>query len=229
MFVANRVAEILDTTDVSQGRNVSGINNPADIGTGAINIEERRRSEWLIGPAWLKRQQSEWSEQVNLVFASDEEKIPSSVFMTQADEKKAVLQWERCINFKRIVSTTAYVRRAFSKYKPATLLFSNDKREKAEAIIFKLVQQEQFGKEMKSLKAEKEIPKSSKILQFSPFLDEEALICGEGRIGKSYLDFNAKNSILIHWKHHAVEMFLRNEHKNNQHEGTEHVKNIVQQ
>ena len=40
VFVANRVAEILDTTDVSQWKHVSGINNPADIATRAINIEE---------------------------------------------------------------------------------------------------------------------------------------------------------------------------------------------
>ena len=43
------------------------------------------------------------------------------------------------------------------------------------------------------------------------------------------MDFNAKHPILLHWKHHAVELFLRNEHKNNSHEETEHVKNIVQQ
>ena len=33
VFVENRVAEILDTTHVSQWNHVSGINNPADIGT----------------------------------------------------------------------------------------------------------------------------------------------------------------------------------------------------
>ena len=60
VFVANRVAEILDTTDVSMWKHVSGINNPADIGTRAINIEEHKRSEWLTGPAWLKRPESEW-------------------------------------------------------------------------------------------------------------------------------------------------------------------------
>ena len=38
-----------------------------------------------------------------------------------------------------------------------------------------------------------------------------------------------KHSRLLHWKHHAVELFLKNEHKDNQHEGTEHVRNIVQQ
>ena len=51
----------------------------------------------------------------------------------------------------------------------------------------------------------------------------------KGRISKSQLDFSAKHPILLHWKHHAVEIFMRNEHKNNQQEGTEHVRNIVQQ
>ena len=82
---------------------------------------------------------------------------------------------------------------------------------------------------MKSLKAEKDIPKGSKIIQFSPFLDEEGLIRSKGRTGKNQLDFNAKHPILPHWKHHTIELSLRNEDKDNQHEGTEHVGNIVQQ
>ena len=229
VFVANRVAEILDTTDVSQWKHVSGINNPADIGTRAINVEELKRSEWLTGPAKFKRPENEWPEQVNLIFASDEENIPSSVFMIQAEEKKAVIQWERFGNFDRLVNTVAYVQRALNKYKPVKLLVSVEEREKAKATIFKFLQQKQFGEEMNSLKAEKEIPNGSKILQFSPLIDEEGLIRAKGRIGKSQLDFNAKHPILLHWKHPAVELFLRNEHKDNQHEGTEHVRNIVQQ
>ena len=65
----------------------------------------------LTGPAWLKRPESEWPEQVNLIFASDEENIPSSVFMIQAEEKKAVIQWERFSNFNRLVNSMAYVHR----------------------------------------------------------------------------------------------------------------------
>ena len=116
-----------------------------------------------------------------------------------------------------------------NKHKPATLIVSIEERGRAKATIFKLLQQEQFGEEMKSLKAEKENPKGSKILQFSPFLDEGGLIRAKGRIGKSQLDFNARHPILLHRKHHAVELFLQNEHKDNQHEGIEHVRNIVQQ
>ena len=166
---------------------------------------------------------------MNLIFASDEENIPSSVFMIQAQVKRAVVQWERFSNFNRLVNKVAYVQRATSNYKPRALVVSIEEGGKAKAIIFKLLQREHFAKEMKSLKAEKEIPKGSKILQFSLFLDEKGLIRAKGRIGKNQLDFNAKHPILLHWKYHAVELFLRNEHKDNQHEGTEHVKNIVQQ
>ena len=116
-----------------------------------------------------------------------------------------------------------------NKHKPAVLVVSIEEREKAKATIFKLLQQEQFGEELKSLKIEKKIPRGSKILPFSPFLDEEELIRAKGRIGKSQLDFNAKHPILLQWKHHAIELFLRNEHKDNQHEGPEHVRNILQQ
>ena len=147
--------------------------------------------------------------------------------MIQSEEKKAVIQWERFSNFNRLINTVAYVQRALNKHKKETLVASSEEREKAKATIFKLLQQEQFGEEMKSLKAEREIPKVSKILQFSPFLDEDGLIRAKGRIGKSQLDFNAKHPILLRWKYHAVELFLRNEHKDKQHEGTEHVRNIV--
>ena len=67
----------------------------------------------------------------------------------------------------------AYVERALRKYKPATLVVIVEERQKAEAIVFKLLQQEHFGEEMKSLKNGKKIPKGSQIQHFSPFLDEK--------------------------------------------------------
>ena len=60
MFVANQVAEILDTTALSQWKHVNGINNPAEIGTKAMNIEVLKRSELLTWPASLKQPEKEW-------------------------------------------------------------------------------------------------------------------------------------------------------------------------
>ena len=92
MFAADRVPEILDPTDVSQWKHVSSINNSEENGTRAINILKLKRSEGLTGLAWLNRPESGWSEQLNLIFASDEEIIPSSFFAIQAEEKKTVVK-----------------------------------------------------------------------------------------------------------------------------------------
>ena len=97
VFVANRVAEILDTTNASQWNHVSGINNPADIGT-SINVDELKRSEWLTGPAWLKQRENEWPEQLNLTLASDEQN-DKMVFSAKVEEKKPMIQWERFSSF----------------------------------------------------------------------------------------------------------------------------------
>ena len=92
----------------------------------------------------------------------------------------------------------AYVQRALRKKKPATKTIGIEENEDAKAIIFRLLQQEQFAEEMKSLKAEKKITKSSKILQFSPFIDQRSLFRAKGGIGKSQMDFNAKHPILFY-------------------------------
>ena len=59
-----------------------------------------------------------------------------------------------------------------------------EEKEDAKATIFRLLQQEQFAEEMKSLKVERKLPKGSKILQFSPFIDQKGLIRAKGRTAK---------------------------------------------
>ena len=154
VFVANRVAEILDTTNVSQWNHMSRVNDPADIGTRAINVDEFKRSEWLTWPAWLRQRENEWPEQVNLTFASDEQN-DQMVFSAKVEEKKPMIQWERFSNFNRLVNTMAYVQRVFKKHIPATKTLSVEEREDAQASISRLLQQEQFTEEMKSLLAER--------------------------------------------------------------------------
>ncbi|XP_075243928.1 uncharacterized protein LOC142338177 [Convolutriloba macropyga] len=139
-------------------KHVSGINNPADIGTRAIKVDELKRSEWLTGPAWLKQPESEWPEQFNLIFTADKENIPMSTFITQAAEMKPIVQWGQFSNFNILVNTMAYVKRALREKKPATKMIDIEENEDAKATIFRLLQQEQFAEETKSLKAEKEIP-----------------------------------------------------------------------
>ena len=92
VFVANRVAEILDTTDVSQWKHVSGINNPADIGTRFITMEDLRQSEWLTGPAWLKESADNWPKEIPLIFAADDDSVHPSAFPSTTKEVQALIK-----------------------------------------------------------------------------------------------------------------------------------------
>ena len=60
IFVANRVAEILDNTTVDQWRFVPGILKPADLGTRGLKYNEIMSSEWLTGASFLKLDQNQW-------------------------------------------------------------------------------------------------------------------------------------------------------------------------
>ena len=51
--------------------------------------------------------QNKGPNQVNLGLLSEEEDTPSSVFMMQANEKNAVIHWERYGNLNRLVNTKA--------------------------------------------------------------------------------------------------------------------------
>ena len=83
----------------------------------------------------------------------------------------------------------ACVQRLPNKHRPVTKTLSIEKRENSPAHIFRLLQQEQFAEEKKSLRAEKEKPKNSKILQFLSFIDKQGFIRAQGSFDKSQLNF----------------------------------------
>ena len=63
-FVANRVSEIRDVTNVSQWRYIESMHNPADMASKGANIDQLMQGAlWLHGPAFLSTHITEWHEQ----------------------------------------------------------------------------------------------------------------------------------------------------------------------
>ncbi|XP_066589323.1 uncharacterized protein [Prorops nasuta] len=63
-YIANRVKEIQKTTKELQWRHVRSENNPADIiSRGQLPGALTNNTAWFYGPAWLNRNESEWSEE----------------------------------------------------------------------------------------------------------------------------------------------------------------------
>ena len=67
------------------------------------------------------------------------------------------------------------------------------------------------------------------IAKFSPFIEEDGTIRVKGRLKHSNLDYNAKHPILLTAKHPVVQLLLEKAHQDKLHEGTEYVRNMLQQ
>ena len=62
-----------------------------------------------------------------------------------------------------------------------------------------------------------------------PIVDEEVTIRLKGRLRPFGLSAQAKHPVLLSMKQDLAVMMLRQEHEDNYHEGTEYVRNIIQQ
>ena len=103
-FVANRVAEILDSSTVDEWHHVAGANNPADLGTRGLSFDEVPASNWIKGPDWLKRP---------IVLQEDnqhpaEQDMSVTVFVSK-EEPVSTISWERFSQFNRLRRTVAWI------------------------------------------------------------------------------------------------------------------------
>ena len=221
VFVANRAAEILENSSMDQCRHVKGVENPADIG---ISIEDLKESVWLNGPAWLQADEEKWPKQ----WCQDNEFEPEQVTSTVATKTKLdqIFDWRRYSSFSRIRNLIAYCMRFKTKQKG---ILKAVEIHQAEQIQFQFVQNESFLNVSKSIANSKEISKVLNIIKLSHFVEEDATIRVKGRLKHSNLDYNAKHPTLLTAKHPVVQLLLEKAHRDNLHEGTEYVRNMLQQ
>ena len=91
-----------------------------------------------------------------------------------------------------------------------------DEIHQAEQILIRFVQNESFPNVSKSITNSKEISKTLNIAKLSPFIEEDGTIRVKGRLKHSNLAYNAKHPL------------LEKAHRDNLHEGTEYVRNMLQ-
>ena len=104
-----------------------------------------------------------------------------------------------------------------------------DEIHQAQQILFRSVQDESFSNVSKSIVYSKEISKTLNIAKLSPFIDEDGEIRVKGRLKHSNLAYNAKHPILLTAKNPVVQILLERAHCDNLHEGTEYMRNMLQQ
>lgn len=130
VFVANRIAEILDSTTPQQWRHVPGVLNPADeCSRGLCPSELDSNHRWYRGPEFLALPPEQWPAQVPATEIIESEDDSVGCLLIVASNGPLDDLVARVDNLHRLVRIFAWVERFISNRR--TLVHQNRAKEKA--------------------------------------------------------------------------------------------------
>ncbi|XP_043661591.1 uncharacterized protein LOC122625565 [Drosophila teissieri] len=229
-FVGNRVAEILESSKVSQWRWVPTADNAADDATRSQKgVDLSQESRWLRGPAFLRQPGASWpgpeegTERVP--DAPDEEEMPCEFALVAADN--FIIPFQRFSSFSRLMRTTAWVlrfvrwcRKQRNELEEYGLTAAECKA--AENLLVRQAQLESFPDEMRSAKTGQDVARSSDIRGLVPYLDEDGILRAYGRIDAALcMPYSARRPVLLSHRHSLTELIVRDFHARMKHQNVD--------
>ena len=219
-FIANRVQEICNNTDVSKWQHISGKVNPADHfsqGLPACDINVF----WLTPPAFLSDPESHWK---NTLGNKEETNVTRE---TSNDE--CIIDVSRFSKWTKLMRSMAFVIRFIKnlRSKQRGKIELDDIKEARNYLIRKS-QENSFNDAIKDMKQHRLLSKKDCLLCLSLFFESGLLRVG-GRTKRSSLPFDAKHPIILDSKEHSIQLYIQKCHEICMHIGVEYTRNYLQQ
>lgn len=230
-FVANRVAEILESSEEKQWRWVPGEMNPADEGTRA-RLQYNPNGRWKIGPEFLRRPEESWPTRLETSVVADcdgEVRQGHFAFTTQVINNQ-IFNINRFSNYLRVKRSVGWIFRYCNnlklKHEKQPLLkgdLTPEEEECAERAVIRAVQKTEFSEELYCLAKQKAIPSSSTIITLNPYIDEDDVIRCGGRIDNApFISFSTKRPYILPKDHRLTRLIVHWYH-NRQHHINDHT------
>ena len=199
VFEANRISEIITLLPNVRWKYLPSAQNPADCATKGMSAKLLQKfSLWWFGPPWLN-QPSDWPDQLDLN-GTKLVSLSSSIVEKPVENSSNWLKRFRSFNKLVRVMATCLRWRHISKSRATkmSLSLSAEEMKEARLKILRYDQSQFFGTEIRSIRANKLIPRKSKIGSLRPFLDEEKILRARSRTeNASYLTYNEKYPIIL--------------------------------
>ena len=130
--------------------------------------------------------------------------------------------WTRIRKIMTVVLLAANIWiKSITKPRPSEIatLISMELLEKAQKMIFKMLQQHSFNHEISSLKSNTIIHRSSSLFKLDPFLDTDGVLRVGGRLKRSMLDINEVHPVILPEANLITEAIVTWCHENVAHSG----------
>ncbi|XP_040209626.1 uncharacterized protein LOC120940698 [Rana temporaria] len=206
VYVANRVERIRKVSRPEQWNYVPTGLSPADIATRSVSAVVLTQTIWFSGPKFLSDQSSTNSKEdidFHLVDPDTDPEIRPEVITLSSNicsrRNLEARRFKRFSSWKRLVKIIARLRHIAQTFRkpnqtsschgwhtckesPNALEYEN-----AELFVICLVQEEVFAEEIKCLRGNRPVSKSSPLFQLNPIIDNEGMLRVGGRLNKSNL------------------------------------------
>ncbi|KAK3096683.1 hypothetical protein FSP39_002345 [Pinctada imbricata] len=216
IYVRNRVDRIRQSTVPAQWRYVPSSKNPADEATRPFTSEHLQNSQWLNGPRnFYQEIVSEPLSSFPLVSPDLDSEIRSLKTTLVSKDIFGSERFEKYSSWTSLVNAITFLRKVAKRRKSDPEIASP---QNSEEFIIKVVQREAFADEIIALQENRKLPRDSKILKLSPYLDSTGLLRVGGRISNANISSEEANPLIIP-NHHIATLICRHYHAKVYHQG----------
>ncbi|GFT02235.1 uncharacterized protein TNCV_84881 [Trichonephila clavipes] len=237
-FVANRVSKIQTTIPSVEWCHVSGIENPADLGTrGLLPSQLVAHDQWIHGPLWLNQPMNETSSyKIPETFSFPDNALKEKRSVVTCVAKIVPLPEfiDRISSFTKLVRVCAWILRFIKNSRsPVSRTFGYLKSSElhtAVVTIVRLIQQAEFPNEFKCLFQGNPLPKDNKLLPLNLFCDSEGVLRVGGRLSRNTrLSYDQKHPMLLPKSHEFTRKVINFYHITYLHAGPQLTLSLIRQ
>ncbi|XP_058816417.1 uncharacterized protein LOC131679698 [Topomyia yanbarensis] len=241
-FVAFRVSEILESTDVNDWRWIPTKLNVADEGTKWTRVPDlSTASRWFRGPELLRQDGDAWPEIPNLGKPTTTELRPH--LLLHAPTVDPVVNPQKCSKWVPLLRRVAFIFRYIGNLQRSSRRercfagpLTQEELTKAENYLYRQAQSENYADEIATLtesyfsKGEQKKIIRNNLLFRGAFLDENGVARVRGRTKAClFIDRDAAEPIILPRKHHITQLIIADTHERFNHQNHETIVNEVLQ
>ncbi|XP_062706264.1 uncharacterized protein LOC134287709 [Aedes albopictus] len=236
-YVAVRVGEILDETNVQEWRYVPSGLNVADDATkwkGAPDLRPTNR--WFSGPDFLYKPENQWPQQ-KVQYVEIPEELRAVHFHREI-ARVSFIDVQRFSKWERLLRSASFIFKFIRRCRniPGSSQMSEglDQQDfqRAECALWRLAQEDEYAEELKQIRVENEseVKRNSPLRKLSPFIGENGELRLGGRIGASpFTAYDAKYPVILPKGHRITELIIDSYHRLFGHQNGETVVNELRQ
>ncbi|XP_072945690.1 uncharacterized protein [Epargyreus clarus] len=196
-FVAHRLAEIGELSQVEDWRWVPTADNVADDATRIETKKITGADRWFTGPSFLGLPEEEWPTEAT---SSDTSEEAAYTITTDdiTDRMGCLPDITRFSAYRRLIRATALVQLYVQKLrtKNRSLLLEVSHIQDAELRWIRQAQQDSFGEDLRRLRAGQHLHRHSKLTKLDPVI-EEGTLKARGRIGASKTSTHSNRPVIL--------------------------------